>query len=123
MNILKCTKCGSIIEVLEGGVTPSCCNTEMEKLIPNTNEGATEKHIPVIEIDSNTATIKVGEVPHPMEENHYISWIYVITNKRNIRYNLNPGMEPTIHFNLESDEEIKEAYAYCNLHSLWLKKI
>ena len=57
-----------------------CCGKPMEELVANTTDGATEKHVPVVDVKENSVTITVGEVLHPMTEDHYIMWINVVTN-------------------------------------------
>ena len=96
-----------------------CCGKPMEELVANTTDGATEKHVPVVEINNELVTITVGETLHPMTEEHYIMWIHVFTNLREYRFNLNPGDNPQVKFNKDINEEIIEVNAYCNLHGLW----
>ena len=123
-KFLLCRRCGNLIEMInDSGVTPICCGTDMDVLTANTTEAATEKHIPVVEINGNIAKVTVGEVLHPMEEEHYIEWIYLETNKGIKRVNLKPGDEPVVSFTLAEDETVSSAYAYCNLHGLWLKEL
>lgn len=123
-KFLLCRRCGNLIEMInDSGVTPICCGTDMDVLTANTTEAATEKHIPVVEINGNMAKVTVGEVLHPMEEAHYIEWIYLETNKGIKRVNLKPGDEPIVSFALAEDETVSSAYAYCNLHGLWLKEL
>ena len=33
-----------------------------------------------IEIDNNEIIVKVGEVIHPMEEDHYITWVSLVSD-------------------------------------------
>lgn len=123
-KFLLCRRCGNLIEMInDSGVTPICCGTDMDVLTANTTEAATEKHIPVVEINGNIAKVTVGEVLHPMEEAHYIEWIYLETNKGIKRVNLKPSDEPVVSFTLAEDEIVSSAYAYCNLHGLWLKEL
>lgn len=123
-KFLLCRRCGNLIEMInDSGVTPICCGIDMDVLTANTTEAATEKHIPVIEINGNIAKVTVGEVLHPMEEAHYIEWIYLETNKGIKRVNLKPGDKPIASFALAEDETVTSAYAYCNLHGLWLKEL
>ena len=123
-KFLLCRRCGNLIEMInDSGVTPICCGTDMDVLTANTTEAATEKHIPVIEINGNIAKVTVGEILHPMEEAHYIEWIHLETNKGIKRVNLKPGDEPIVNFALAEDETVTSAYAYCNLHGLWLKEL
>ena len=38
--------------------------------------------------------VKVGSVPHPMEEKHYIRFIEVLTEKQVLRAEFKPGEKP-----------------------------
>jgi superoxide reductase len=89
-------------------------------LEPNTSDGATEKHAPVIETDGNHVTVKVGSVFHPMSEEHSITWVSLYTTAGSLmRVNLGTDCEPVAHFTLEEGDSPKAAYAYCNLHGFW----
>ena len=119
----RCKHCGNIVEmVYDSGVTPVCCGEEMEELTANTVDASKEKHVPSVSIVSNIVRVEVGEVPHPMEEKHYIMWIYLHTKKGGQRKDLAPGEEPKAVFALDDDEVIA-VYEYCNLHGLWKKDI
>ena len=88
-----------------------------EELTVNTTDGAYEKHVPVIEQDKDTVTVKVGSVEHPTIPAHYIEWILLETEAGfQIRY-LKPGQAPVAVFKV--NEPVKAAYEYCNLHGLW----
>lgn len=122
-KFLICELCGNLMELIQdSGVTPNCCGSSMKVLKPNSSDGAGEKHVPVIKQEGNHVTVYVGEIPHPMTEEHYIEWIYLETTKGIKRMNLTPNDEPKAEFALLEDEEVKSAYAYCNLHSLWIKE-
>lgn len=123
-KFLLCRHCGNLIEMInDSGVTPICCGTDMNELTPNSVEAATEKHIPVVEIDGNIAKVTVGSTLHPMEEAHYIEWIYLETSIGIKRVKLNPKEEPIASFALLEEETVVAAYAYCNLHGLWIKEL
>ncbi len=123
-KFLLCRRCGNLIEMInDSGVTPICCGTDMNELTPNSVEAATEKHIPVVEIDGNIARVTVGSTLHPMEEAHYIEWIYLETSIGIKRVKLNPKEEPIASFALLEEETVVAAYAYCNLHGLWIKEL
>lgn len=115
-----CRHCGNLIGMInDSGVNPVCCGEKMEELKPNTTDAAGEKHVPVVSVDGNIVSVKVGTVPHPMEEKHYIQWIYLDTEKGGQRKALKPGDEPAAKFALTDGDEPIAAYAYCNLHGLW----
>ena len=123
-KFLLCRRCGNLIEMInDSGVTPICCGTDMNELTPNSVDAATEKHIPVVEIDGNIAKVTVGSTLHPMEEAHYIEWIYLETSIGIKRVKLNPKEEPIASFALLEEETVISAYAYCNLHGLWIKEL
>ncbi|SDN64812.1 desulfoferrodoxin family protein [Acetanaerobacterium elongatum] len=119
-----CKECNNLVGMIfEGGGALSCCGQKMKELVPNTTEAAGEKHLPVISIDGNTVTVKVGEVAHPMLPEHHIDWIYINTSKGGQRKSLEIGAEPKAVFELAEGEKLVSAYAYCNLHSLWVTKV
>ncbi len=73
LEVYKCPICGNIVEMLHAGPGALvCCGKNMELMTENTTDAATEKHVPVIEMGNGTITVKVGSVPHPMEDAHYI---------------------------------------------------
>lgn len=92
-----------------------------DRIIPNDRDAALEKHVPVVNIEGSKIHVQVGEIKHPMLDEHYISDIIIVTNKGYHHYKLHPGEEPIIDVTL--DEEVLEVYEYCNLHGLWVKKI
>ena len=94
-------------------------NLPGEEIIPNTTDGAYEKHVPVIEHTGDHVTVKVGSVAHPMTEEHYIEWVSLQTKGGNQRKALKPGDEPKVCFAICEGDEVEAVYAYCNLHSLW----
>ena len=122
MRFFKCLTCGKIIAIVNDRDIPTfCCGKPMVELVPNTEDGAHEKHIPVVEIDGNIITVKVGEVEHPMVDAHYIEWIAICTNKGNQRKQLKPGDKPVAQFALLPGEELLATLEYCNLHGLYKK--
>ena len=67
-EIYKCEICGNIVEVVhEGAGQLVCCNQPMVLQEEKNADQGLEKHVPVIEENGNTVTVKVGDVPHPME--------------------------------------------------------
>ncbi|MDW5299514.1 MAG: desulfoferrodoxin [Sedimentibacter sp.] len=119
-----CKTCGNLVELInDGGGKLVCCGKEMKELFPNTVDAATEKHVPVIEIEGNKVTVKVGSVAHPMLPEHFIQWIYLVTKNTVQRKCLDPGEQPVAVFALAEGDEVVEAYEYCNLHGLWKKEV
>ena len=109
-------KCGTVVTKLfetdyEGG--------HLEELIPNTTDAAGEKHVPVITVNDQEVTVKVGEVAHPMMDAQYITFIALETDKGAVIRQLKPGEEPSAVFTIGADEKVIAAYEYSNLHGLW----
>jgi len=117
----KCPICGNVIEVINGDIMRvKCCGKELELLVSGTTDASLEKHVPVYEIVNDEIIVNVGEIIHPMEENHYIMWISLVTDDKVIRANLNPGDEPVVRLPYIKNSII---YEYCNLHGLWKKDV
>lgn len=120
-QIYRCNICGNIVQVLHaGGGTLVCCGQPMELLKEKTEDQGNEKHVPVVEKTKTGVKVKVGLIPHPMEENHYIEWIQVIAGDMVYRKYLKPGNKPEAEFNIAA-KEIK-AREYCNIHGLWASR-
>ena len=120
-QIYKCNICGNIVEVVHTGVGQLvCCGQPMGLLTEKTVDIGLEKHVPVIEKVGNKVGVKVGSVPHPMEQKHYIEWIEIIANGKTCRKFLKPGEKPEAEF--ETTAEEIEAREYCNIHGLWKTK-
>ena len=117
-EIYKCELCGNVVEVLHSGKGELvCCGQPMRLLEEQTAEQAKEKHVPVIEETANGIKVKVGSVPHPMEEKHYIEWIEIITNQGTCKKFLKPGDTPEAEF--EEVQGLQKVREYCNIHNLW----
>ena len=91
-----------------------------KEIIPNTTDGAFEKHVPVIIHNSDSVTVKVGSVAHPMMEAHYITFIVLETATGYQKKDLHPGDAPEASFAVT--EPVVAAFEYCNLHGLWMAK-
>ena len=118
-QVYKCDTCGIVVEILhEGPGTLVCCGKDMRNSAENMSDGAKEKHVPVIEKTKTGFKVKVGSVPHPMEEKHFIEWIELVADGKVFREFLKPGQAAEAFFCLCF--EPKEVYArdYCNLHGL-----
>ena len=114
-RIYVCRHCDS-------SVSFHICGRADNELVPNTIESIPEKHVPVVTIRGNVLEVRVGRTDHQMYSGHYISWIYLETDKTGQSVTLEPGDEPCAVFYLRN-ERPKAAYAYCSLHGLWMAKI
>jgi len=133
-GIYKCNICGNIVSVLEAkDPSISCCGQEMELLKEKTGdeEGAEtgvsetqvvkEKHVPVIEKSDTGVIVKVGSIPHPMEDDHYIELIQLIKDGTVvIGKRLKPGDKPEVEFCCIADDGDYKARILCNLHGVWV---
>lgn len=118
LQIYKCMVCGNIVEVLHTGAGELvCCGQPMKNLSAKTADEGKEKHVPVIEKINSGYKVKIGSVPHPMEEKHYIEWIELLADGKAYRQFLEPGMVPEAMFNVEADSV--SAREHCNVHGLW----
>lgn len=118
----KCRFCGNLVAIVEAGEgTLFCCGEPMELMEAKTQESeGKEKHVPVIEVNDQTITVKIGSIPHPMEETHYIELIQLIVNGENVfAKTLTPNDKPEAVFcNIENIKNL-EARTLCNIHGLW----
>ncbi len=117
-QIYRCNVCGNIVEVLHDGKGQLvCCGQPMELLPEKTTDAGLEKHVPVIEATEKGIKVKVGDVPHPMEEKHYIEWVEVIADGESCRKFLKSGDKPEAEFEVKPQKVT--AREYCSIHGLW----
>ena len=117
-QIYKCNICGNIVEVISAGEGQLiCCEQPMALTKEKTADVGSEKHVPVIEKTETGIKVKVGSIPHPMEEKHYIEWIEITADDKIYRKFLKPSDRPEAEFEVKADKI--SVRAYCNLHGLW----
>lgn len=118
LQIYKCKKCGTMVQIMEPG-RPSLehCGEPMELLVEKTEDKGAEKHVPVIEKIEGGYRVKVGSVAHPMTESHLIAGIQLICENGVCTKALEAGDKPEAVF--KTDAQDVTARAYCNLHGLW----
>ncbi len=126
LKLYKCNICGNIVEIINpGNGTLTCCSLPMELLKEQTNDNQSqEKHVPIVTLEGENKTIRVGSIEHPMEKDHYIVFIEAISPDKKYlkRKYLSPGDKPQM--------EIKECCHYdkfkarelCNIHGLWVSE-
>ena len=120
-QVYKCNVCGNIVEVVHAsGGTLSCCDKPVQLMEEKTKDQGLEKHVPVIEKVDGGIKVKVGSVPHPMEEAHWIEWVELIVGDSVYRQYLQPSHVPEAIFKIAVDDISQlAAREYCNLHGLW----
>ena len=117
VKFYKCPICGNIVGLIEGNIQNiRCCGREMEEMIANSVDASVEKHVPVYEKVEDELVVKVGEVEHPMEKEHYIMWIAQVTENKTTRVRLYPEQGIEVRFKYIPGSIL---YAYCNKHGLW----
>ncbi len=120
MKFVKCSHCGNILAYIEDRKVPvMCCGQKMGEIVANTQEAATEKHIPVVSVEGDCVKVCVGSVAHPSTEEHLIEWVALESKMGNQRKTLKAGAKPEVCFKLCEGDEVVSVYAYCNLHGLW----
>ena len=117
VKFYKCPICGNIVGLIDGNIqTVRCCGREMEEMIANSVDASVEKHVPVYEKVEDELVVRVGDVEHPMEKDHYIMWIAQVTENKTTRVRLYPEQATETRFPYIPGSTI---YAYCNKHGLW----
>ncbi|MCD4739809.1 desulfoferrodoxin [archaeon] len=117
-HVYKCSICGNIVEVIHGGAGQLvCCGQPMQFLEEKTQDAGSEKHVPVIEKTAEGILVKVGSIPHPMEEEHFIEWIELVADGVSYRNFLKPTDKPEALFYVKAEQ--LRAREYCSLHGLW----
>ena len=120
-EVYRCEVCGNMTKVVHAsGGTIVCCGNPMTLQQEKTTDQGKEKHVPVVEKSAKGIIVKLGSVPHPMEEKHYIEWIEVRTGNNVSAKGLLPGEKPEAEFSI-ADTNVK-VRAYCNVHGLWTNR-
>ena len=118
-NFVKCDKCGSILGMFVKG-EGEVCSPDILKIPVQTEGEKSPKHKPVVEIDGDNLTVKVGEAAHPMDDDHYIQFVAVEAGSELYAKCFKPGEAAEATFTVGADKAADAvAYAFCNLHGLW----
>ena len=121
VRFYECPICGNIIGLIEGDMEHiKCCGNAMNKMTANTIDASVEKHVPIYEKVEDEIVVRVGEVEHPMEKEHYIMWIAQVTENKTTRVKLYPEQGTETRFAYIPGSII---YAYCNKHGLWKTEV
>ncbi|MCD6413846.1 MAG: desulfoferrodoxin [Elusimicrobia bacterium] len=118
LQIYRCEICGNIVEILHPGKGELvCCGQPMALLNEKSRDEGKEKHVPVVEKSEGEIKVKVGSIPHPMEEKHYIEWIEIASGDKIFRKFLSSCDLPEESFGKISGDIV--AREYCSVHGLW----
>jgi superoxide reductase len=141
MNTFVCGKCGYIAFDIAPDVCPVCGakkeafeldNNAIKKPIDPKNLNELEKkHIPKLEIVRKCGllgdgcidvNIRIGEIIHPMQTNHFIMYMDIYLDKNFIaRYHLQPEkLNPALGIHLKADSGKLLVLENCNLHGRWI---
>ena len=117
----KCEVCGNVIGLIDGDIEHmTCCGKKMKMLEANSVDAAQEKHVPVYERVEDEIAVKVGEIAHPMEKDHYIMWVAQVSCNQTTRIRLYPEQNAEVRFKYIPGATL---YAYCNKHGLWKAEV
>lgn len=119
--IKKCLNCGAMVEVLKDCTCENCgikcCGEQMQTMKPNSVDASFEKHLPVVHVKFDIVEV---EVPHVMEDDHYIEWIAMVSDDKVCKKYFNPGEVAKTTFEYIEGSKV---YAYCNKHGLWMSDV
>ncbi|MFA5331319.1 MAG: desulfoferrodoxin [Methanoregula sp.] len=120
-EVYKCSVCGNTVLVVgAAGGSLVCCGQPMVLQQEKTADQGKEKHVPVVEKTANGILVKVGSVPHPMEEKHYIQWVEVCSGSKTCMHWFKPGDKPEAEFPVtDTNVKVRE---FCSVHGLWTNK-
>ena len=119
-KIYKNKATGDTFLLLDSKTSPAD-TSDLSELNEHLQEGAGEKHIPVIIKENDSYLVKIGEIEHPMTAEHYIKWIEIILeDETSIIQTLKIGEKPEAFF--YTDKKVVKAICYCNLHNVWIKE-
>ena len=117
VKFYKCPICGNIVELIDGDMKHiNCCGKEMEEMKANCVDAAVEKHLPIYEKVEDEIVVRVGEIEHPMDKEHYIMWIAQVSENRINKVKLYPEQSTETRLPYIPKATL---YAYCNKHGLW----
>ena len=141
MSYFLCSVCGHI----EFGAAPESCPVCMapkDKFSQNDSVFADSKakspeggvkHTPVISIETGTklwegaeyttVAVKVGEVAHPMEEKHFITFIDIYADDKWVkRVHLTPSVYAVASAHIKGSFKKVTVVENCNLHGWWMSE-
>ncbi|MBR5181525.1 MAG: helix-turn-helix domain-containing protein [Clostridiales bacterium] len=113
-NMLKskfyvCPVCGNAVRTT-GEALVSCCGITLPPLEPETCDSEHDIKVEIVE-DEYFVT-----VDHPMQKDHYISFLAAVSDSRVQFVKLYPEGNAEARFKID---RVKKFYAYCNRHGLF----
>lgn len=126
MKHYVCRACGNLVAMInDTGRRVGCCSRNMDELVPGVVDASREKHTPVIKEKDGVVTVSVGsgDNAHPMLPEHAVAWVCLVTTGGTQRKMLTPDGVAEAKFYLAPGERVVKAFAYCNLHGLWVAEV
>lgn len=126
MKHYTCRYCGNLVAMVnDTGRNIGCCGKDMTEVTPIPREemgDRDEKHTPTVENNRGTVRVSVGPAVggHPMNADHAIGWVCLVTNEGSHRKTLSPDGKAEAEFILSRGERPIAAFAYCNVHGLFV---
>ena len=108
-----CPVCGNVIQTT-GEAVVSCCGITLPPLEPEISDTEHGINVEIVE-DEYYVT-----VDHPMEKDHYISFIAAVSDGGVQFTKLYPEGNAEARFRISC---VKKIYAYCNRHGLFMLKM
>lgn len=119
--IKKCLKCGAMVEAIKDCICDNCgikcCGEQMKTLVANSENASFEKHVPVVHVKFDIVDV---DVPHVMEDDHYIEWVALVTDNEIRKHFFKPNEQAKVTFDYVEGSKV---YAYCNKHGLWMADV
>lgn len=110
VNFYVCPKCGNVtMSTTDAEVR--CCGRKLEPEYEGVSQGTRA------EISGNEYVVSVG---HPMQPDHYFSFLAAV-GERGVQFvKLHPGQKAEARFIMDGVEKI---YTYCTVHGLFAKTL
>jgi superoxide reductase len=115
-SIVLCKNSGNVIEIIKPGQDVDV--SQLNVIEAKTEGEGAPKHVPIITKLECGYHVKVGEVEHPMDEDHYIAMIELIADGQIHKQYLNPGDKPEATFKIP-EADCVVAREFCTIHGLW----
>lgn len=127
MKLFKNDANGALVEIIESpeeDIVLEMNGVKMRELKPGESDGAGEKHVPAVKVEDGKLFVQIGDVVHPMLEEHYITNIWAEYPDGTVeKVALKPGEKPTAVFDVTDVNGKMKVYEYCNIHGLWVKEL
>ncbi len=117
MKFYKCDDCEDLIlHLFNYNEDATDCSEGRMEMKVGTIDASLEKHVPFVEREGDILKVSIGEVEHPMVDDHWIDFIIAEREDGFELKRLKPGDKPYAEFNAEG---VIAIYEFCNLHGVW----